>query len=413
MPSFSIPLTGLQADTTALNTIANNLANMNTTAYKSQKASFSDFFYQQVGTSGCGDAQQVGAGTQISAISTNFATVGFTPTGSPTDMALNGAGFFVLDNQGVAEYCRAGNFTLDSSGYLKTQDGLSVMGYPAVNGVVNSNAALVPLNVPENQVQRPQPTQNISVGANLDPAAVDGTVAPPATISVYDSLGVAHAATVNFTRNVANGGWDYVIGLPTSEYSGAVSNTTGTLKFDPSGNLVSPAADVSGISFATLTDGASDLNFNWNLYDTTGNGTISQVASATGSGIASVNSDGHASGEFKSFSVDSSGTISVQFDNGQLSSVGQLALATVTNQQGLLHLGSGNYAVTLASGQASVGVAGTGGRATIQGDALESSNVDISTEFANLIVTQRAYEANSKAITTFDTISQETINMIR
>lgn len=130
MPSFSIPLTGLQADTTALNTIANNLANMNTTAYKSQNASFSDFFYQQVGTSGSGDAEQVGAGTQISAISTNFATVGFTATGSPTDMALNGNGFFVLDNQGVQEYCRAGNFTLDSSGNLKTQDGLSVMGYP-------------------------------------------------------------------------------------------------------------------------------------------------------------------------------------------------------------------------------------------------------------------------------------------
>ena len=360
MPSFSIPLTGLQADTTALNTIANNLANMNTTAYKSQKAIFSDFFYQQVGTSGSGDPQQVGAGTKISAISTNFATVGFTPTGSPTDMALNGAGFFVLDNQGVAEYCRAGNFTLDSSGNLITQDGLSVMGYPAVNGVVNNNGALVPLNIPENQVQRPQPTQNISVGANLDPAAVDGTLAPPATITVHDSLGVAHAATVNLARNNANGGWDYVISLPATEYTGAAANTTGTLKFDASGNLVSPAANVSGISFAALTDGASDLNFSWNLYDPNGQGTISQVSAATGSGISSVSSDGHASGEYKSFAVDGDGVISVQFDNGQLSAVGQLALATVTNQQGLLHLGSGNYAITLASGQASVGVAGNG-----------------------------------------------------
>jgi flagellar hook protein FlgE len=413
MPSFSIPLTGLQADTTALNTIANNLANMNTTAYKSQKAIFSDFFYQQVGTSGCGDAEQVGVGTQISAIPTNFASVGFTATGSAMDMALNGNGFFVLDNQGVQEYCRAGNFTLDSNGNLKTQDGLSVMGYPAVNGVINSNAALVPINIPENQVQRPQATKEISMNANLDPAAADGTVAPPATISVYDSLGVAHSATVTFTRNVANGGWDYAISLPAAEYSGATANTTGTCKFDASGNLVSPAANVSGISFTSLSDGASDLNFTWNLYDSTNNGTISQVAAANGSSVNSVDSDGHASGEYKSFSVDSSGVISVQFDNGKLSPVGQLAVATVTNQQGLLHLGSGNYAVTLASGQASLGVAGTGGRATIQGDALESSNVDISTEFSNLIVTQRAYEANSKAITTFDTISQETINMIR
>ena len=177
---------------------------------------------------------------------------------------------------------------------------------------------------------------------------------------------------------------------------GTATNITGTLKFDASGNLVSPAANVSGISFAALTDGANDLNFSWNLYDPNGQGTISQVAAATGSGISSVSSDGHASGEYKSFAVDGDGVISVQFDNGQLSAVGQLALATVTNQQGLLHLGSGNYAITLASGQASVGVAGTGGRATIQGDALESSNVDISTEFANLIVAQRAFEANSK-----------------
>lgn len=413
MPSFSIPLTGLESETTALNTIANNLANMNTTAYKSQKANFSDFFYQQVGTSGSGDPKQVGAGTQISSITTNFATVGFTPTGSPTDMALNGEGFFVLDNHGVTEYCRAGNFTLDSSGNLTTQDGLSVMGYPAVNGLVNNGGALVPLNIPENQVQRPQVTQNISVAANLDPAAVDGTLAPPATITIHDSLGVAHAATINMTRNSVSGGWDYVVSLPATEYSGAVANTTGTLKFDASGNLVSPAANASNISFATLTDGASDLNFSWNLFDAKGLGTISQVASPTGSGIRSVSSDGHASGEYKSFTVDSTGLISVQFDNGQLSAVGQLALATVTNQQGLLHLGSGNYALTLASGQASVGVAGTGGRASIQGDALESSNVDISTEFANLIVAQRAFEANSKSITTFDTLSQETINMIR
>lgn len=413
MPSFSIPLSGLQADSTALNTIANNLANMNTTAYKSQTASFSDLFYQQIGTSGSGNPEQVGGGTQISAIATNFTSTSATSTGNAADMALNGDGFFVVQNGGVAEYTRAGNFTVDSNGNLTTQNGLSVMGYPAVNGVVNTSTALTPINIPMNQVQQPQATQNITIAANLDASAADGTSAPSATITVYDSLGVSHAATVSFTRDDANGGWDYSVSLPASEYSGATANTTGTLKFDSSGNLTSPSANVSGISFAGLTDGASNLNFSWDLFSAAGKGNISQVASASGSAISSMVADGYPSGKYQSFTVDSSGVVSVQFDNGKLSPVGQIAVATVTNQQGLEHLGSGNYATTLASGQASVGVAGTGSRATIQGESLETSNVDISTEFSNLIVAQRAFQANSKAVTTFDSISQDTINMIR
>lgn len=413
MPSFSIPLSGLQSDSTALNTIANNLANMNTTAYKSQSASFSDLFYQQVGVSGSGDPQQVGAGTKIAAITTNFASTGTSSTGKATDMALNGTGFFVVQNGGVTEYTRAGNFTLDANGNLTTQDGLQVMGYGATGGVVNTSGPLAPVNIPMNQVQQPAATTAIGVAANLDATAPDGTVAPPATIRVYDSLGVGHDATITFTRDNAAGGWDYAIALPAGDAAGPAVNATGTLKFDASGNLIAPAVSPTGISFGAMTDGANPLSFTWNLYGASGTGTISQVASADGSAIASVTADGHASGKYSSFSVDSKGVVSVQFDNGQLSPVGQIAVATVTNEQGLDHLGGGNYATTLASGQASVGVAGTGGRASIQGDSLESSNVDISTEFANLIVAQRAFEANSKSVTTFDSISQTTINMIR
>jgi flagellar hook protein FlgE len=188
------------------------------------------------------------------------------------------------------------------------------------------------------------------------------------------------------------------------------ANTTGTLTFNSSGNLVNPAGDVSGISFSGLSDGAAAVNMTWDIAGSAGTGNITQTASANSTTSPSQN--GYTGGEYESFSIGSDGTVSATYSNGQSQNVGQLALATVTNEQGLADLGSTEYQTTAASGQASVGVAGTGGRGTIQGSSLEASNVNISAEFSDLIVAQRAFEANSKAVTTFDSITQETINMI-
>jgi len=184
----------------------------------------------------------------------------------------------------------------------------------------------------------------------------------------------------------------------------------GSLTFDGNGNLVSPATDVSGISFSGLSDGAAAMNLNWNLFGTGGTANISQT-SAT-SGTTATNQNGYASGQYDSFAIDSSGVVTATYSNGQTQNVGQLAIATVSNEQGLAAMGSSEYAATGASGNASVGVAGTGGRGTIEGSSLEGSNVNISAEFSDLIVAQRAFEASSKAVTTFDTVTQETINMI-
>lgn len=408
MPSFSIPLTGLQADSTALNTIANNLSNMNTTAYKAQHVTFSDLFYQQIGSSGSGNPLQLGGGTQVAAVSGNYTQGSLNSTGSSTDVALNGNGYFVVAKGASTEFTRAGNFSLDNQGNLVTSDGLSVMGYPSVNGVVNTNSPLAAINIPVGQVEQPHASTTMMLTANLDASSAVGTNVP-AQITLYDSLGVGHVATVTFTNKGA-GSWDYSIALPAGEATGATTNTTGTLTFDSSGNLKLPAANVSGISFAGMSDGAADLTMNWQLYGANQKAAISQVASA--SAVDSTSQDGFASGQYKSFTIDSKGIISATFDNGQQTAVGQLAIATVTNDQGLARLGSNNYDATLASGQASVGVAGAGGRAMIQDGALEQSNVDISTEFSSLIVAQRAFEANSKSVTTFDTVTQETINMI-
>jgi flagellar hook protein FlgE len=407
MSSFSIPLTGLEASSTALNTIANNLSNMNTTAFKSQNVSFSDLFYQQIGSNGAGDPLQVGAGTQIGSTETDFSQGSIDETGNATDVALNGNGFFVVQNGGQTDYTRDGNFTLSSSGALTTESGQQVMGYPVVNGAVDTNAPLTAIQIPVGQVEQPAATTTMSMTANLDAGAAAGTVVP-AQITVYDSLGVSHVATVDFTAQ-GNGAWNYSISLPAGDATGS-NNVTGTLQFNANGNLIAPAANVSGIQFTGLSDGASDLNITWDLYGSNNQPTVTQVSSA--SAVSATNQNGYASGEYSGFTIASNGVVSAEFSNGQTTPVGQLALASITNEQGLTITAGNNYQTTLASGAGSIGVAGSAGLGTMQDEALEQSNVDISTQFSDLIVAQQAFEASSKAITTFDTVSQETINMI-
>jgi flagellar hook protein FlgE len=298
---------------------------------------------------------------------------------------------------------------LSSSGNLITQDGQQVMGYPAVNGVVNQNSSLAPITIPVGLNEGAQATQNFSITANLNSNATVGTpYSSPVTI--FDSLGQSHQASVSYTKTGTNT-WSYSVALPAGDATGVPSNNTGTLTFDTSGNLVSPTGSVNNITFPTLADGASDLSFNWNLNNSSGTPTISQLASASSNtgGIQ----DGFTSGVYQSFVVDSSGVITANFSNGRTSTVGQLAVATVANTAGLTASGGNNFMTTAASGLATVGVAGAGGRGTVVDGALEQSNVNISTEFSNLIIAQRAFEANSKTVTTFDTISQDVLSMVR
>ncbi|HEY1983942.1 MAG TPA: flagellar hook protein FlgE [Terracidiphilus sp.] len=510
MASFYIPLTGLTSDSTALNTIANDLANMNTTAFKSQSVNFSDLFYQQIGATGAGDPIQRGSGTQVSSIATDFTTGSPNATGVDTDVALQGEGFFVVGSGGSQYLTRAGNFSTDSSGNLITSNGMSVLGYPATNGVVNPNAALTPINIPKSASQPPKATSSFGMDATLNSQSPIGT-SNFGQVKVYDSLGNWYEATVTYTKT-ANNVWSYNVTMPdqltpntsisgptttinynfgssggtqatlnagtnltitgptaggstativapaiavnesVSTYAanlttamaaagitgvtataspagiltitgnnmsttGSViqdpvtaANNSGVLTFDAMGNLVSPATNIPGITFAGLSDSAATLQMTWDLYGAGGKPVISQVDQTFSGG--STTQDGYASGEYSGFSIGSDGTVTAAFSNGQKLNVGQLALGTVKNLQGLQNLGSGQYAPTLASGTATIGISGTEGLGTMNGGALEASNVNISAEFSNLIIAQRAFEANSKAVTTFDTVTQETINMI-
>jgi flagellar hook protein FlgE len=437
MASFSIPLTGLEADSTALNTIANDLANMNTTAFKAETTNFSDLFYQQIGATGSGDPIQVGAGVAVASNEISFSQGPTNSTGNATDAALNGNGFFIVGNgKGGYEYTRAGNFTQNTNGNLVAENGQSVMGYPAPGGVVNTNAPIAAINIPlVGQVQQPQASTTMSMTANLDNATAPGTQFP-AGVTVYDSLGEPHVATVTFTPGAVANSWSYSVALPAGDYSAAGGNAvpaaiTGTMTFDQNGNLIqvqptgqanpsnvgTAAGDVQSVDLnfnpaATnvLNDGAAGLDIKWDLLGTGGTPNISQVYTA--SGVSGQTANGYTSGTFQSFTINSDGTITAKYSNGQNQTVGQIALANVTNLQGLQLLGDGDYATTLASGTASIGAAGTSGLATIQDDALEASNVNISTEFSDLIVAQRAFEANAKSVTTFDTVTQDTINMV-
>ena len=411
MGNFSIALSGLEADSVSLNTIGNNLANLNTTAYKGQTTSFEDLFYQQIGQSGSGDAIQVGAGTKVSGTSTDFSEGTLLPdaNSNPTDMALSGNGFFLVNQNGVQSLTRAGNFQISSNGSLITQDGQQVMGYPAANGIVNQNGSLQPIVIPVGATEGAQATQNFSVTTNLNSGATVGT-AFTTPVTIYDSLGQSHNATVSYDKTGTNT-WSYSVALPTGDATGAPVNNTGTLTFDPNGNLTAPTGSVAGITFPGMADGASDLSFNWNLNGAGGSPTITQLATASTNNTQT--QDGFASGNYQTISVDTSGLITAQFSNGQSSTVGQVAVASVANVEGLVAIGGNNFTTSVASGQATAGVAGTGGRGTVEDNALEQSNVNISTEFSNLIVAQRAFEANSKTVTTFDTISQDVLAMVR
>jgi flagellar hook protein FlgE len=407
MASFSIPLSGLTADSEALDVISNNLANMNTTAFKDQTASFATLMYQTLGSSGSGDPLQSGMGVQVDTTSTNYSAGSIASTGVEGDEAINGNGFFVVENPTTGQQflTQAGNFHTDDNGNLVTSNGMQVMGY-------NSAGTLSPINIPPGQ-GAPTATTAVSLTANLDATATVGTMVT-APVTITDSLGAQEDATVTFT-NTGAGAWSYTVSVPGATGNAAAS---GNVTFGSNGQLTAPTTNVTGLTFSgaggagtNLSDGASPLTFNLDFYNSAGNSVL--TGDAATSTTSQVIANGSQSSDFSSFTVASDGTVSVSYANGTTAPVGQLAIAMVTNQQGLDAVGSNDYQTTLASGQVSLGAAGSGGRGVIQDQSLEGSNVDISTEFANLIVAQNAFDANSKSVTTFDTVDQDTLNMMR
>jgi flagellar hook protein FlgE len=433
MGSFAIPLSGLTAAQDDLQSVSNNLANINTDGYKDENLTFSDLFSQAGGTNGSGDPLQTGSGVSVSSTTSDFTEGTLDATGTTSNMALSGNGFFITQGAGgLPDYTRAGDFTVNNAGQLITPNGELLLGYPAVNGVVNTSAALQPLQV--GSVTSPAvATQNLNVTANLDAGAVLGTAAATTTgsLAVYDSLGGAHTLALTYTMTGPNT-WSYTATVPNADLNTGGTGTTtvasGTLSFNSSGVLtsseptggtatVSPSAGIAltippiTTPATTFADGAAPMSVSWNLLDTAGNSTITQTATA---GTTSASSqDGFASGSLSTYAVQPDGTIEGTFSSGTSLALGQVAVASFGDVEGLTSVGNNNYQATAASGSAVVGAAGTGGRGTVVGGSVELSNVDIATEFAKLIVAQQAYSANAKSITTFNQVSQATLAMIQ
>jgi flagellar hook protein FlgE len=291
-----------------------------------------------------------------------------------------------------------------SQNLSSAQDGIA-----SGTGVIDLNVNPQPITLPVGATEGAQATRNISVTANLNSTAMVGT-SFSTPVEIYDSLGQSHVATIIYDKTGTNT-WSYSVALPSGDATGTRVNTTGTMTFDSNGNLTSPSGTVSGISFPGMADGAADLTFNWNLNGSGSSSLVTQLASANSNGTNT--QDGFTSGSYTGFTVDPTGVIQAQFSNGNTEIIGQLAVAKVANVQGLISVGGSNYQTTAASGQAIAGVAGTGGRGTVNDSTLEQSNVNISIEFSNLILAQRAFEADSKTMSTFDTISQDAIAMVR
>jgi flagellar hook protein FlgE len=412
MSAFALPLSGLAASSELLNVIANNLANLNTDGYKDEGLSFGDVFNQMQGTSGNGDPIQVGSGVEVEGETSNFANGTISSTGVSSNMALQGNGFFVVQDatNGQESFTRDGDFTVNSQGQLVTPEGQLVMGYPAVNGVVSTSSALGPISVNQASNIPAVSTSNFSMTTNLDASATVGqSFSSP--ITVYDSLGTSHVLTVTYTNTGANA-WSYNISIPGADVGATSAKTvaSGTMTFDSSGNLVTPTSPVGGISISGLSDGAATMNLSWNLSGSNGASDITQQDATSATSATTQN--GYGVGTLVGYSVLSDGTVQGEFSNNQTLSLGQVAVAGFANVQGLTQIGNNDYSASFASGNAVVGQAGAGGNGSIVGGAVEESNVDLSTEFANMIVAQQGYEANAKALTTMDQVSQATIQLI-
>jgi flagellar hook protein FlgE len=413
MSAFSIPLSGLAASSDSLNVIANNLSNLNTDGYKDETLNFADVFNQMQGVSGNGDPIQIGSGVQVVGQTSNYTNGTVTATGIASNLALQGNGFFVVQNTGNGEmsFTRDGAFSVNSQGELCTSQGQLVMGYPAVNGVVSTSVALAPIDVNQAANIPAVQTSTFSMDTNLNASAAPGdSYSTPLT--VYDSLGTQQTLTVTFT-NTAPGSWNYAITLPASATGGTGTPTTlssGTMTFDSSGNLTSPASPIAGIQISGLADGAASMNMSWNL---TGPGGVSYITQQTGtSATTSTAQNGYGVGTLTGYSVLSDGTVQGEFSNNQTMALGRVAVASFSNDQGLTQLGNNDLQATFASGSAVIGEAGSGGNGTITGGAVEESNVNLSAEFANMIVAQQGYDANAKVLTTMNQVSQATIQMV-
>ncbi len=455
MRSMYSAVSSLKAHQLKMDVIGNNIANVNTVGFKGSRVTFQEVFSQtlrgagrpQEGGRGGTNPQQVGLGVGVSSMDTFHMRGSVETTGYNTDLMINGDGFFMVsDTSGGANknYTRAGNFGLDTDGNLVTPDGYYVLGYQAdENGVLTES--LTGLKISKSLTSPPKATEKAIFEGNIDSNLAAPVVGPPAipggkfqsVMKVHDTLGNAHNIEMTFERtgngtgtNAASireftayvskvGEVDTSAGSPKTiklyfNSAGELCNTDGTIIYDADNPLPSSSITISDgtnpndppVFGGTGTfKGAEALNIKLDFN--------SLKSYSKDSDAAALKIDGYASGKLEDFTISANGEIEGVFSNGDVKLLGQVRLANFKNPAGLLKTGSNMYRETSNSGEAIMGSPGTGGFANLQPGALEMSNVDLSREFTDMIVTQRGFQANSRIITTSDEMLQEIVNIKR
>ncbi len=449
LTALSTALSALDAESTAIDVVGNNLSNLNTTGFKSNTTVFDDLISQTEGATG---ATQIGMGVATST-QRIFSQGAIQASSSPLDVAIQGDGFLIVQPQGGTStlYTRAGNLTTNASGVLQDADGDDVQGWTAVNGQINTSGAIGNIVLPTGSNRAPTATQNVALTMNLDAAAPNYTATNPPTgstfstsVEVFDSKGQSYPLSLTFTNQGGNT-WAVsgqlngvtppipltVAGGENATATGSSSTgNTGLLMFNANGQLQTTTSTTSGTtttttpcftpitftlpSSTTLSDGGTLGNggvISLNLLDSNGNPTVTQYAQS--SAVSADSADGNAAANLSSIGIADGGVIQATYSDGTQVAVGQLAMATFVNNDSLIAVGNNDYQVSGLTSNPSVGVPNSGGRGQILGSSLEASTVDIATEFTNLLVYERSYQADSKVVTTTDQINQDTINIIQ
>jgi flagellar hook protein FlgE len=407
MRSMQSAVSGLQMHQMAMDAIGNNIANVSTPGFKSSSVDFTELFTQTLqgataptATSGGIAPAQIGLGVTLGGIDVNTTQGSLQVTGNNTDLAIQGDGYFVLQNgAGQQVYSRVGNFSIDANGDLVQKGtGDLVLGWQATNGTIGSTSAPpVALKIPLDSTVVPTATTSITMGGNLDALSTAGTTVT-VDEAVIDSLGNTQQVDLTFTATATPGTWTWSAGASPT-FSG-----TGTITFSNSGAYTS-VTGTTITSAATLSDGAAQLVITPDF------SAMTQYAQASTADAPSQN--GAAAGSLESETIDNAGNITGSFTNGKTEILGQIALAAFANPGALLQGSDGQLQQSNDSGTPLVGPANSAGRGTIQSGSLEQSNVDLSTEFANMIQVERGYEANAKVITTADQMLQTLTQMVQ
>ena len=421
--AFQHGLSGLNASSKNLDVIGHNIANANTTGFKSSRAEFADLVASSMGAGG---GANYGIGVEVAAVAQQFSQGNVTVTGNNLDVAINGNGFFkVQQADGSAAYTRAGNFKLDKTGDLVTNGGAQVMGFKVDPATGLSTSEAQPLSFPTGAPIQAKQTESIKATLNLDArakdSAGDATATPPVpatprstygtSINVYDTQGVATPVNLYFMKTANPNEWAVYNQLddPTA-VPPVTAISLGTIAFDENGKIDPATATLTLTVSPTANPNAGTAapavaNFPVDI-DMSG---ATQFGSKFA--VADLSQDGYASGDLTSINISNDGMVMASYSNGVTPAEAQVALANFRNPQGLLAVGGNNWVESFDSGPAVMGKPGDGNFGALRSGALEDSNVDLTAELVNMMTAQRAYQANAQTIKTQDQVMSTLVNL--